>query len=64
MCMIVSKGVSKLEGIMVGASGTIGLSLIYNSKFSLTNPLVKENLPTVHTRKFSLKSFSLTSFPW
>ena len=34
-------------------------SLIYTSKFSLTSPLDKENLLTVHTSKFSL-----TSFPW
>ena len=40
------------------------LSLIYTSKFSLTSGLVKENLPTVHTSKISLTSFSLTSFPW
>ena len=35
------------------------LSPIYTSNFSLTSPLVKENLLTVHTSKFSL-----TSFPW
>ena len=39
-------------------------SLNYTSKFSLTWPLVKEKLSTVHTSKFSLTSFSWTSFPW
>ena len=29
---------------------------MYPSKFSLTSPLVKENLETVHTRKFCLTS--------
>ena len=33
------------------------LSPIYTSNFSLTSPLVKENLPTVHTSKFSLTTF-------
>ena len=33
------------------------LSPIYTSNFSLTSPLVKENLPTVYTSKFSLTSF-------
>ena len=60
----IGEGVDYLKTAYVSLSLTGLLSLIYTSKFSLTSPLVKENLPIVHTSKFSLKRFSLTSFPW